>query len=144
MTRTASSIPTTMRALVQRGYGTSDVLADEMRPVPTPRRGEVLVRVEAMSPDAGTIHLLAGRPLMVRPAVGWRTPRQPIPGLALAGHVVAVGEGVTTIAVGDRVAGSGVGALADYAIAPARKLALVPAAAWARSSRSTRRSPEPT
>lgn len=121
-------IPTTMRALVQRRYGTSDVLADEMRPVPTPRRGEVLVRVEAMSPDAGTIHLLAGRPLMVRPAVGWRTPRQPVPGLALAGQVVAIGEEVTTIAVGDHVAGSGAGALAEYAVAPARKLALAPSA----------------
>lgn len=126
MTTGISTYPATMQAIVQRGYGTSDVLATDRRPVPMPRRGEVLVRVEAVSPDAGTVHLLEGRPLLVRPAVGWRTPRQPIPGLALAGVVVALGDGVTTVALGDRVAGSGPGALAEYAVLAVQKLARIP------------------
>lgn len=127
-TSSASTLPTTMRTLEQHGYGpAAAVLRDTTRPVPTPGRGQVLVRVEAVSPDSGTIHLMTGSPRMVRPVIGLRTPRQPVPGLALAGTIVALGAGVTRFRLGDRVAGAGIGAFAEYALAAEKNLARVPA-----------------
>ena len=126
---------TTMRALVQHGYGGVEQLSLEQRPAPQAGRGEVLVRVHAVSPDSGTIHLLRGSPLLVRAALGARRPRQPIIGLAFAGVVEAVGaaaSGTSTgapdgsFAVGDRVAGTAPAAFADLVAAPVARLARVP------------------
>lgn len=117
-----------MRALVQRGYGGTEVLSVAQQPVPVAGPKRVLVRVHAVSPDSGTVHLMTGRPSILRPFVGWRTPRQPIVGLAFAGIVEAVGDAVQGFAVGDRVAGSAPGAFADYVVASPGKLAHVPPA----------------
>ena len=43
-----------MRAVVQRGYGGPERLSVEQRPVPDPGRGQVRVRVEAVSPERCT------------------------------------------------------------------------------------------
>lgn len=118
--------PTTMKALTQRGYGGTEVLSIDERPVPTAGAKQVLVQVHAVSPDSGTVHLMTGRPTIVRPFVGWRTPRQPVVGLAFAGIVTAVGAEVDGFAVGDRVAGSAPAAFADYVVASPGKLAHVP------------------
>lgn len=123
---TASSSTPTMLAIVQHGYGTSDVLALEQRPVPAPSPSQVLVRVVAVSPDSGTVHIMRGDPLLVRPALGLRSPRQPIIGLAFAGLVAAVGAEVQGFAVGDRVAGSAPAAFAEYVVASPAKIALIP------------------
>ena len=123
---TTTTTPTTMRALLQRGYGGTETLTFGRAPVPTPRAGQVLVRVAAASPDSGTIHLMTGRPTLVRPFLGLRTPRQPIPGLAFAGRIEAVGPGVEGFSVGDAVAGSAPGAFAELVAAPVSKLARIP------------------
>ena len=121
--------PTTMRAVVQDGYGTAEVLRPAEVPVPGPLgAGEVLVRVHAAGLDRGTWHLMTGTPYAVRLAVGLRRPRQPVPGLDLAGIVVAVGATVTRFAPGDEVYGIGTGTFAEYAVARADKLAVKPAA----------------
>ena len=89
------SIPDTQRAMVMKAQGAAPEL-DE-RPVAAPGAGEVLVRVNASSfnyHDAGN---LAG--LMSGP---W--PR--IPMTDGAGDVVAVGTGVSSFGVGDRVMGA--------------------------------------
>lgn len=119
---------TTMRALEQRGYGGVEQMQLLHRAVPTPGRDQVLVRVHAVSPDSGTIHLLRGSPTLVRAALGWKRPRQPVMGLAFAGEVVAVGalDGDTPFTVGDRVAGSAPAAFADFVAAPIARLARVP------------------
>ena len=78
-----------MRAVVQERYGTTGVWRVAERPVPEPGSGEVLVRVAAAALDRGTWHLMAGLPLAVRPAVGLRAPRNPVPGRDLAGEVTA-------------------------------------------------------
>ena len=124
----ATDVPDTMSALVQHRYGevAADVLKLERVPVPRPGRGEVLVRVRAAGVDRGVWHLMAGLPLAVRPAFGLRRPRQPVPGLDLAGTVLAVGEGVEALAVGDEVLGIGTGTFAQYAVAPAAKLVARP------------------
>ena len=95
-------------------------------PVPAVRSGTVRVRVEAVSPDAGTVHLMRGRPLMIRAVLGRRRPRQPIVGLAFAGIVETVGAGLSDYAVGDRVAGTAPGALAEYVVARADRVARIP------------------
>lgn len=120
--------PRTMTAVTQDRYGSSEVLTTSRCEVPRPARGEVLVRVSAAGLDRGTWHLMAGRPYLVRLGFGLRHPRNPIPGLDLAGTVVSVGEGVTRFRPGDEVFGIGRGSFAEYAVAKEKKLALRPEA----------------
>lgn len=68
------------------------------RPDPSPGPGQIVMRVRAVS--------LNFRDLMT--VRGMYNPRQPLPLVPLsdgAGEVIATGEGVTRVAVGDRVAG---------------------------------------
>ena len=118
---------TTMRALLQHGYGGTEVLSVGDHPEPTAGPKQLLVQVHAVSPDAGTVHLMTGHPSILRPFVGWRTPRQPVAGLAFAGIVRAVGVQVEGFAAGDRVAGSAPAAFADLVAANPAKVAHVPA-----------------
>jgi NADPH:quinone reductase-like Zn-dependent oxidoreductase len=120
---------TTMRAIVQEAYGDAEVLRPAERPLPRALRDdEVLVRVHAAGLDRGTWHLMTGTPYAVRLAMGLRRPRQPVPGLDLAGTVTQVGTAVSRFAPGDEVYGIGTGAFAEYAVAKEGKLAGKPAA----------------
>jgi NADPH:quinone reductase-like Zn-dependent oxidoreductase len=130
MTSTAARpTTTTMRAIVQEAYGDAEVLRPAERPLPRALRDdEVLVRVHAAGLDRGTWHLMTGTPYAVRLAMGLRRPRQPVPGLDLAGTVTQVGTAVTRFAPGDEVYGIGTGTFAEYAVAKEGKLASKPAA----------------
>ncbi|UOY00728.1 NAD(P)-dependent alcohol dehydrogenase [Blastococcus sp. PRF04-17] len=74
-------------------------------------------------------NLMAGLPYPARLAFGLRRPTFINPGRTLAGTVDVVGPGVTGFHVGDEVYGtaSANGTLAEYAVAPAKKLAPKPA-----------------
>ncbi|MDX2376507.1 NAD(P)-dependent alcohol dehydrogenase [Microbacterium sp. LRZ72] len=124
---TSTAAPPTMTAVVQRGYGSTDVMHVEHIATPEPMEGQVLVRVHAAGLDRGVWHIMAGLPYIVRPMFGMTTPRQPVPGLDVAGVVVALGAGVTDVAVGDAVFGTADGSFAEYAVADAAKLARIPA-----------------
>jgi NADPH:quinone reductase-like Zn-dependent oxidoreductase len=89
----------------------------------------VLLRVHAAGLDRGTWHLMTGRPYLLRPVAGLRGPRNPVPGLDVAGTVVAAGPEVTRFSVGDEVFGFGRGTFAEYATAHEDKLATRPARA---------------
>ena len=117
---------TTMKAIVQETYGSADVL--ELRDVerPTPASGEVLVRVHAAGVSRGDVHLMKGEPYLMRAAFGIRAPKNPVPGLDVAGTVVAIGTDVTRFTVGDEVFGIGRGSFAEYAVAREDKLAHKP------------------
>jgi NADPH:quinone reductase-like Zn-dependent oxidoreductase len=117
----------TMRAIRQDGYGSADVLRSAQIARPAIGGAEVLLRVHAAGLDRGTWHLMAGRPYLVRLAVGLRGPRKPVPGLDVAGTVVAVGPDVTRFSVGDEVFGFSQGSFAEYAAARESKLAAKPA-----------------
>jgi NADPH:quinone reductase-like Zn-dependent oxidoreductase len=119
---TRAQLADTMQAIVQDRYGSADVL--ELRTVtrPEPADDEVLIEVHAAGVDRGVEHLMTGEPYLVRLGFGLRRPKQPTPGLDLAGRVVAVGAATTRFRVGDEVMGIGTGAYADYAVAKEAKL----------------------
>src|SRR3954469_17483695 len=116
----------TMRAVVQDGYGTSDVLrlAEVARPQVGAR--EVLIEVRAAGLDRGTWHLMQGKPRLLRLVFGLRSPKQPVIGRDVAGTVVKVGAEVTAFVVGDEVFGVAPGSVAEYAVAREDKLARRP------------------
>ena len=129
--RTPSEPPTAepdMRAVVQDRYGGVDALRQARLPRPVATDTEVLVRVHAAGLDRGTWHLMTGKPYLMRIAgLGFRGPKDPVPGRDLAGTVTAVGADVTRFAVGDEVYGVGRGSFAEYAVAREDKLARKPA-----------------
>jgi NADPH:quinone reductase-like Zn-dependent oxidoreductase len=117
----------TMRAIVQDRYGSSDTwqLTDTDRP--EIEAHEVLLRVHAAGLDRGTWHTMTGRPYLMRiMGFGLRSPKNRVPGLAVAGTVVAIGANVTRFTVGDEVFGVSRGAFAEYAAAREDKLAHKP------------------
>ncbi|MCP9946654.1 NADPH:quinone oxidoreductase family protein [Streptomyces somaliensis] len=80
--------------------------------VPEPAAGQVLVRVLASAANFPDVLMCRGL-YQIKPELPFT------PGVELCGEVVALGEGVTDLAVGDRVLGSPVlpnGGFAEYAV----------------------------
>lgn len=125
-----------MKAVIQNKYGPpAEVLRTADIPRPVPGEGEVLVRVRATSVHADVWHAINGVPLVLRlMGSGVRAPKNPVPGTDLAGEVVAVGAGVSSLRPGDRVFGEVTatnqwrngGAFAEYAAVPEDRLARIP------------------
>ena len=106
-----------MKAIIHTQYGKpTEVLNYQDMPKPTPKEGEVLVKVCAASINFGDKALVQGQPFMIRlMGYGVFKPKNPIPGGDIAGVVEAVGAGVTQFQPGDAVLGDCVkGAYADY------------------------------
>ena len=116
----------TMRAVVQGAYGSPDVFRLAQISIPVVAENQVLVRVHAAGMDRGTWHLMVGQPYVLRLALGFRKPKMPVPGLDLAGTVVAVGSAVTKFSPGEEVFGTGHGSFAEYTVAPEDQLARKP------------------
>ena len=116
-----------MRAIVQAKYGSADTLSVGEVDRPSIEAGEVLVQVRAAGLDRGTWHLMAGVPYAVRLVSGLRAPKRVVPGLDVAGVVMAVGSEVTRFGAGDEVFGISKGSFAEYAAAREDKLAHKPA-----------------
>jgi putative PIG3 family NAD(P)H quinone oxidoreductase len=116
-----SEVPETMQAIDPETPGGPEVLTLVERPVPRPGAGEVLIRVAA----AGV-----NRPDVLQRKGGYPPPpgAPSIPGLEIAGTVVALGADVDDALLGQRVcallAGGG---YAQYAVAPAGQCLPVPA-----------------
>ncbi|UUL82889.1 NAD(P)H-quinone oxidoreductase [Sphingomonas qomolangmaensis] len=116
----SETMPDAMWAIDPEGAGGPEVLVPVRRPVPAPEPGEVLLRVAAAGVN--------------RPDVMQRKGLYPMPpgapsilGLEVAGEIVAVGEGVDEVMLGQPVcallAGGG---YAEYAVAPAGQCLPVP------------------
>jgi NADPH:quinone reductase-like Zn-dependent oxidoreductase len=114
-----------MRAIIQEGYGSPDVL--HLRDIDTPVAADdrVLVRVRAASVNAADCHLLH-LPLPARVFFGLRKPKVSIRGFDLSGHVEAVGRSVTRFKPGDEVFGHAHGTFAEYATAREDRLMTKP------------------
>ncbi len=119
---------TTMQAIVQEAYGSIDVLRYARTTRPVIADNEVLVKVHAAGLDRGTWHMMAGKPYLLRViGFGYSKPKNPVPGIDVAGTVAAVGSAVSRFAVGDEVYGMSRGSFAEYAAVLEDKLAIKPA-----------------
>lgn len=122
-----------MLAVTCRRYGPSEVLKIDEVARPTPKHGEVLVRVHASSVTSGDVRMRAFTGagifwLPMRLLFGVLRPRNPIAGMEFAGHIAVVGQGVTAFHVGDAVFGMKIGgANAEYlAVREAGAIAAMP------------------
>ncbi len=114
-------IPETMRAVEISAPGGPEVLQLGTRPVPKPARGEVLVEVHAAGVNRPDVLQRMGH---YDPPPGTTD----IPGLELAGRVVALGEDVTGLSLGESVCALVAGgAYAEYCAVPAAQCLPVPA-----------------
>ena len=82
-----------MKAAVARNWDEAFVIED--RPTPEPKRSEAVLKVRAGGVGLTLLNMRSGR-------FGGSLPR--IMGHELAGDIVAVGDGVTNVRVGDRAA----------------------------------------
>jgi NADPH:quinone reductase-like Zn-dependent oxidoreductase len=116
-----------MKAIMQDGYGSADVL--ELRDIEAPAVGEdeVLVRVHAAGCGPDVWHLMTGLPYFARLMVGFRRPKVAVRGRDVAGRVEAVGAKVTGFRPGEEVMGVVEGSFAELAIARPDRLVRKPA-----------------
>lgn len=109
-----------MRAIWVEELGEPDVLRLRELPIPVPAAGEVRLKVEAVGINFADVLASAGQYLT-------RTRVPYTPGMEFAGTIDALGEGVTGLEVGQRVASlGGRGGLAEFALSPAAALIPVP------------------
>ncbi len=108
-----------MHAIRVSAPGGPEVLRLEQIPVPEPAPGTVRVRVEAAGVNFIDVYKRTGL---------YKVPMPAVFGEEGAGVVDAVGDGVTGLAAGDRVAWANVmGAYAEHAIVPAARAVPLPA-----------------
>ena len=84
-----------MKAMIQDKYGSLEALRLRDIEMPVVKDHEVLVRVRAAGLNVGDCFGVRGSPLPVRLATGLLKPKYGVPGCDVAGHVEAVGHGVT-------------------------------------------------
>jgi NADPH2:quinone reductase len=115
------TLPSAMQAIEISEPGGPEVLKPGTLPVPEPGANEVLIRVAAAGVNRPDV---AQRKGIYPPPPG----ASDIPGLEIAGEIVATGQGANGLQVGDDVcalvAGGG---YAEYAVAPAPQVLPVPA-----------------
>src|SRR6266699_7194344 len=90
------ALPAQMTAIAIRAPGGPDMLVPEERPLPRPGKREVLVKVTAAGVNRPDVMQRQG---LYPPPAG----ATDIPGLEIAGEVVALGTGVTRWKTGDKV-----------------------------------------
>ena len=116
-----SKLPNTMTVIEITESGGPEKLVPARREIPTPASGEVLIQVTA----AGI-----NRPDCLQRQGGYPPPpgASDIPGLEVAGTIVALGAGVETWKTGDEICAllTG-GGYAEYCVAPALQCLPVPA-----------------
>ena len=110
-----------VRCVVYHGTGGREVIAVEERPEPVPGRFEVVIAPPFAGVNPADVLQREGR----HPAPpGWPAD---VGGLEVAGPVVAVGDGVASLAVGDRAFGLvGGGGMAERVLAVERELVRIP------------------
>jgi acryloyl-coenzyme A reductase len=92
----ALAVPRRMRAAVITAFGGPDNLEIRELATPAPGRDEVLIAVRTVAANRTDLFTMGGRA-----TTATRLPH--VPGLDPAGVVAALGDGVTGVAVGDRV-----------------------------------------
>lgn len=107
-----------MKAIRVHTPGGVEALRYEDVAIPTPKQGEVLVKIEGIGINFIDIYIRSGL---------YKNPLPLTLGQEAAGVVEAVGSDVSTVKAGDRVAYSGTpGSYAEYAVVPAARLVKIP------------------
>lgn len=107
-----------MKAVRVNEFGGPEALSVEEIETPAPASGEALIKIEAAGINYIDTYQRSGL---------YQIPLPSTLGLEAAGTVEAVGDGVSRVKVGDRVAYTNVaGAYAEYAVAPEDKLVTLP------------------
>ncbi len=113
-------LPKTMICIDPAEAGGPEVLQPVTRPVPVPAAGEVLIRVAAAGVNRPDVLQRRG---MYPPPPGAPS----IPGLEVAGEIVAIGSGVLADQIGRKVCALvGGGGYAEYCVAPVEQCLPVP------------------
>src|SRR5215831_12437587 len=125
-----------MQAIIRSKFGPPEVLQLQTVETPSPKDGQVLVKVEASSVNPADRYTMQGMSILLRVFLplfrlnmGIRKPKEPMLGSDLAGEIVAVGNNVTSLRMGDAVFGvsaPGSGSYAEYACAREVRLAIKP------------------
>jgi len=115
-----------MKAIVQNDYGSADVIKLAEVAQPAMKDNRVLVRVKAVSINAGDVFAMRGNPWLIRLTAGFPKPKNYILGWDMAGVVESVGFNVTQFHPGDEVYAACSGALAEFVSVAENKLALKP------------------
>lgn len=122
--------PSSMRAVLYKGYGSPQNLQIADIPVLVPTDNQLLIKVKATAINDWDWALLKGSPFYMRLIGGLFTPKFTIMGVDLAGEVVAVGKNVSKFAIGDAVysdlSATGFGAFAEYVCVPETALTKMP------------------
>ena len=118
-----------MKAIMNRCYGSPDVLTLEDVEKPKPGDSEILVKVKAAAVNPLDWHYMRGSPYIMRlMGAGIGKPESQNMGVDFAGTVEAVGKNVTRFKPGDDVFGGGSGAFAEFlTIGEDRSIAAKPA-----------------
>ena len=105
-----------MKAIVQDGFGSADVL--EFRDIEDPVVGEddVLVQVRAAGCGPDVWHIMTGKPYFARLMPGFKKMNAAVRGSDVAGRVEAVSANVKDLRPGDEVMGEVKGSFAEFAI----------------------------
>jgi NADPH:quinone reductase-like Zn-dependent oxidoreductase len=103
-----------MKAIVYRCYGSTDVLKLESIAKPIPAGDRVLIKVQAASVNPLDWHYMQGKPYIMRSGSGIGAPDSIRMGADFAGTVEAVGKDVKRFKPGDEVFGDHDGAFAEY------------------------------
>ena len=119
-----------MKAATYERYGPPEVVTIRDVDTPTPKPGEVRIRVVASTVSTGdwrarSLDMPPGFGPFGRLAFGISRPRQPILGTELSGVIDALGEGVSTFSIGDEVfafGDAGMGCHAEYRCIAAKGL----------------------
>ncbi len=110
-----------MKAMLCTHYGPPEEMELRDLPSPTPGKNQVLITVKACGVNFPDVLMLADK-------YQFKPPLPFPPGGEIAGVIKALGEGVTNVKVGDRVAVSvGNGGFAEEVLADARRVVPVPA-----------------
>lgn len=117
-----------MKAIVQERYGPPQELRLREVEVPAIGDGDVRLKVHAAGVNPLDWHLVRGKPLVARLALGFPGPKVARRGVDVAGRVEAVGKDVKDLRPGDEVFGWCEGAFAEYAVAPGDHFVVKPPA----------------
>src|SRR5690349_16391738 len=94
-----------MKAAIRSTYGGPEVLSVKEIPVPVPTDNEVLVKVHATTVNRTDCGILLGKPFLMKFFTGLFKPGLATTGCDFAGEIAAIGPGVVSFKIGDRVMG---------------------------------------